>query len=276
MFSIESMGKIFFTILKYLFYFICAVILFLFITWLIEIFGVDPSNKFAGIFTPLIIGSLTAYVALNQYKLAQKQHDLAKEQKALTARQADIAEQQASVARENKEIAHNKLKLELFDKRYAVFEQFIEYFGYYFDLRLDIDYYVKLSPTEEQDYTTARDRPAFIKPIYERALERINEIQENNAKNKQSLEIVLAKTKFLYDLNIHEILFDFSKRTIELGSLQYNFLIEELEFYKSNYLTDGGQHVSNIQKIEEEKTVLARMLGDKITNEIRPFLHVPE
>lgn len=262
--------------LQYLFLILCALYIFSYIVFFVEIFGVKAVNQFSGILTPLVIGLITAYVAWSQYKLAKKQHELAREQKQLTERQADISEQQARVARENKDIAHNKLKLELFDKRYAVFEQFIEYFGYYFDLRLDINYYVKLSPTEEQDYTTAKDRPAFIKPIYERALERINEIQENNAKNKQSLEIVLAKTKFLYDLNIYRILFDFSKRTIDLGYLQYNFLIEELERYKNNYLTDGGQHVSNIQKIEEEKTVLARMLGDKITNEIRPFLHVPE
>ncbi|WP_281855143.1 hypothetical protein [Acetobacter pasteurianus] len=262
-----------------LMYISCAIDIFLFIIFIIlivTVFGVEASNKFSGIVTPLIIGLCTVYVAWCQYNLAKKQHELAKEQKQLTEKQATISEQQVRVAEENKDIAHNKLKLELFEKRYDLFNQFAEYFSECYAMSLSIDHYIKLSPKEEEDYTTTTTRSDFIQPIYERAVKEIKRLEEWNEDKKKELEIGLLKVKFLFNMKTHEILFQFSKDTHSLAVNQYEFLFREIEKYRNTYVTSGPAHVSDISEIVAERISLARRLHVEITKEVKPFLHVPE
>lgn len=148
--------------------------------------GVDRSNKFAGIFTPLVVSGVTAYFAWNQLNLG-------KEQKALTERQAEIARQQAVTAQENKEIAANKLRLDLFDKRYEVFSKILKHFSVTFDLSMKLNDYLCMTQLEQEEFTTTKDRKSFIDPIYERAKGKIERQVNYNKKIKQIEKLILQK-----------------------------------------------------------------------------------
>lgn len=83
--------------------------------------GADVSNKFAGIFTPLLVAAVTIY-------LSNRQHNIADAQRA-------VAEESKNIAATNRDIAERKLKLELFEKRYELYHKFtktyLEYTKYY-------------------------------------------------------------------------------------------------------------------------------------------------
>ncbi|MCP1240882.1 hypothetical protein NKW44_14565, partial [Acetobacter lovaniensis] len=232
---------------------------------LIGQFGVDRSNKFAGIFTPLVVAGVTAYFAWNQLNLGR-------EQKALTERQAEIARQQAITAKENKEIAANKLRLDLFDKRYEVFSKILKHFSFAFDLSLDINDYLCLTPSEKNEYSICHERNFLSGEIYDRAKNKLEIILKYNQESKTDREVDLTKIKLLFDDRIHRILFSFSKESHKLLKEEHDFLSEILD---ECHHTDVIPNYS-IETIDSEKKRLARILNDEIIIAVRPFLKFPE
>lgn len=81
---------------------------------LIGQFGVDRSNKFAGIFTPLIVAVVTIY-------LSRRQHNIADAQRA-------VAEESKNIADAQRVIAKQKIRLDLFDKRYSMYQEIFSLF----------------------------------------------------------------------------------------------------------------------------------------------------
>ncbi|WP_406236947.1 hypothetical protein ACF3NX_06450 [Acetobacter orientalis] len=216
--------------------------------------GPKISNQVAGIFTPIITAIITGFFAWSQLNLG-------KEQKALAAQQAKTA--------------HSKLKLDLFDKRYELFKSVLEHFSYGFDLPLDLNEYLCLTFSEETEYTVATDRKEFITPICERAYQKIEEIKFYNRTNKMAREVDLSKIKFLFNDEIHDILFDFSKQAFDLVTDEYEFLHHSLISYRNSYI-GGKSSTFDIQGILTKRSKLAAQIKGTITEKIRPFLHVPE
>lgn len=243
--------------------YIYPVILFFFlIVIMVSIFSVDQTNKFMGIFTPLIVGGMTAWVAWNQFQLSKEQKEISK--------------QQADIAKKNKKIAKNKLKLELFEKRYLAFEDFVEYFSSCHDLNLAIDHYINLSPEESENYVSMQDRRAFIDPIYQRTLNEIKKIKSHNDESKIKLQVTLTRIIFLFNDNIYQILLKFSMDTHQYGSDVYELLLEELENFKEVAMGNSGHTTTDLTKFIEKRTSLSRRLHDEIRKSMEPFLKIPK
>lgn len=192
------------------------------------LYGADTSNKVAGIFTPLIVGGVTAYVAWNQYKLAQRQHELSREQKSLTERQANIAEQQAITARENKEIAHNKLRMEQFDKRYMVYKSVLDFSLFSLDLYVFWSDYlnmfsVKVENNKYASYRIYEDS----KGKFDEAFAFFRQKTEDLTKMKKDSYLVLSQSKFLFSEDIFLYLDSIHTMAFDLGKLKNDIVIKQ-------------------------------------------------
>ncbi|KXV69793.1 hypothetical protein AD952_14130 [Acetobacter cerevisiae] len=238
------------------------IIFFVVVSLMASIFTVDSTSKFIGIFTPLMVGGMTAWVAWNQFQLSKEQKEISK--------------QQADIAKKNKKIAKNKLKLELFEKRYLAFEDFVEYFSSCHDLDLDISHYINLSPEESENYVSMHDRRAFIDPIYQRTLNEIKEIKSRNDESKIKLQVTLTRIIFLFNDNIHQILLKFSKDIHQYGNEVYELLLEELENFKDAAMGNSALITTDVTKFIEKRHSLGRRLHDEILKSMEPFLKIPK
>lgn len=88
-------------------------------------FGANTSNKVAGIFTPLIVAAVTIY-------LSGRQHNIADAQRA-------VAEESKNIADAQREIAKQKIRLDLFDKRYSMYQEIFSLFDDFLHLNSLID-----------------------------------------------------------------------------------------------------------------------------------------
>ena len=193
------------------------------------LYGADTSNKVAGIFTPLIVGGVTAYVAWNQYKLAQRQHELAREQKALTERQANIAEQQAQTAKENKDIANNKLRMDQFEKRYMVYKSILEFSLFSLDLYVFWSDYLNMFSVKVLENNRAF--PYRIDPDskgkFDEAFAFFRQKTEDLTKMKKDSYLVLSQSKFLFSEDIFSYLDSVHTMAFDLGKLKNDIVIEQ-------------------------------------------------
>lgn len=109
-------------------YIVVGIFIFLGVTQLVETFGADASNKFAGIFTPLIVAVVTIY-------LSNRQHNIADAQRA-------VAEESKNIADAQRAIAKQKIRLDLFDKRYKMYQEIFNLFDDFLHLNSLIDEFV--------------------------------------------------------------------------------------------------------------------------------------
>ncbi|MCP1244187.1 hypothetical protein GOB86_15140 [Acetobacter lambici] len=211
--------------IKWPFYIVAGILIFLIVTQLVECFGADASNKFAGIFTPLIVAAVTIY-------LSRRQHNIADAQRA-------VAEESKTIAAANRDIAERKLKLELFDKRYAVYKASLEFAVFTSDMSASIRSYMEQFNVEYND--------GLINQTYsidEKEIEKYNECKKYFHKIEKDFDelkgrsyCVIVQAKFLFDENsfkyfdnLHDLSFSLGNRKIELIKrqiLQKNFYINE-------------------------------------------------
>ncbi|MBF0877490.1 hypothetical protein HKD21_11610 [Gluconobacter cerevisiae] len=212
--------------------------------------------------SPLIVVAVTGYFAWCQLKISRAQKEL--------------SERQASTA-------HTKLKLDLFDKRYEAYQNIIEHFVYCYDLPMGIMAYYRLTEEENIEYHRLRtfsrsgdDKIRFIRPIRERALEKIDSISVYNVESKKKRELDLERVRFLYSDDVYHVLFDFSKECHELLGHQHRTLIVCLNREVDSFLGIPALANPNMADIESKKSKLAIEFKTNIVDTMRPYLHVPE
>ena len=193
--SLWNFFKIIVFLTKWTIYTALGLFLFLAITQAVETFGIDASNKFTSMFTPLIVAIIT-------YILTTRQHDIADAQR-------EVAVQQASIAAINKDIASNKLRIELFDRRYEI----------YLKISSTIDL---ICSNHSKIYSFTNDflygqsiseSSSFFKNKYQE----IMDIKNDNNKNLRELEEYLDRIKFFFNE-------DAKKKCAEMISNSYKYL----------------------------------------------------
>ncbi|GBQ66498.1 hypothetical protein AA0474_1137 [Acetobacter lovaniensis NRIC 0474] len=250
--------------IKWPFYIVAGILIFLIVTQLVECFGADASNKFAGIFTPLIVAAVTIY-------LSRRQHNIADAQRA-------VAEESKNIAAANRDIADRKLRLELFDKRYEIYQTFVEFFVYCHDIPLDIREYLKLSKKEEESVFLYED-PKVWNESLERAEKNIGKIQQNLDLFKNKCEISIGKSMFLFksDNNIVYVSFlNIAKETYEFGFSKKEYLEANLQKFEIDYKNSDPQIQTDISQIEIEKFRLKNKFKNELAIILQSFLHIPE
>lgn len=284
----QLLGRIFTFMSKNLFCFCLILVASYFLYRLASngfLYGADTSNKVAGIFTPLIVGGVTAYVAWNQYKLAQRQHELAREQKSLTERQANIAEQQAQTAKENMEVAHNKLRMEQFDKRYEVFGIILKHFSVAFNTSLNISNYLNMNAADFDNMSKlekikpeeqVEKKNEFMLPIFDRAMEKVNEIIVYNDNAKIDREVELVKIKFLFNENIYKCILEISKETHSLLNMKCKNIKGNLVVFSNNYVYNKKDNSNGDEEIRQKITMLTNKIHYELEPLVQPFFRVPE
>ncbi|MFT8309161.1 hypothetical protein [Acetobacter malorum] len=233
--------------IKWLFKIVLGIFIFLVITWLVEIYGVDNSNKFASMFTPLIVACVTIY-------LSNRQHNIADAQRAVAVQQAKIAESNSEISRENKDIALRKLRLELFNKRYAVFQVIKQAY-----VRT---YYCNEDISQEPD--TFQIMTSFAVNINK------NEIIDH----LKSIKTDLIKDISEFTLCVNQVEYLFNKETydkcVEMG--------EELEEYIKNFetiiksyeknLIHNNKYIKIYNKIQTKYTIIEVL--------VKPYMSLSE
>jgi hypothetical protein len=220
----------------------------------IDAFDVERVNKFITMFGPFTI----AYVAYQQYKLAQKQLDLSREQRSLTERQADIAGQQAQTAKENKEIADAKLKLEKFEKRYEVFNSVISFYINCAHMdKTPADYFYRKPTDRGRRFFLNRSDLDNLQKAMNAALDDRrqldNELKKTNA--------IISKARFLFDESIY---YEF------LGVLEEGYRIATT--YNDNTVTG----LNNVSSYLKKQSIVYPLLNTstidaKTMDEIKKF-----
>ena len=198
--------------IKWPVYIVAGIFIFLGITQLVECFGADASNKFAGIFTPFIVAAVTIY-------LSNRQHNIADAQRA-------VAEESKNIAAANRDIADRKLKLELFDKRYEVYNSVISFYSFSLSLNKRPSEYI-------HGPTMALCKKYFFNIEHKNKL---NEALDKAKKDRIELEkqyevkiISIQKARFIFDEKTFYKFDEIISESYKIGKIYNDDAIKQLE-----------------------------------------------
>lgn len=187
--------------LKWFIYIVAGIFIFLGVTQLVECFGVDAANKFAGMFTPLIVAVVTIY-------LSNRQHNIADAQRAIAVQQAKTAS--------------NKLRLDLFDKRFNVYQNIIE-------IKAGIDDIVSHIENSLRIKKAIRDTTKYI---FTHPDKKLDEKKLHSQENVKILEANLGKVEFLFNESLRENCTEIIKYcNLFLLSIEFQYEDEIFSFY---------------------------------------------
>lgn len=259
--SLEISKKVWFWI-KWPIYIVAGIFIFLGITQLVECFGADASNKFAGIFTPFIVAAVTIY-------LSNRQHNIADAQRA-------VAEESKNIAATNRDIAERKLRLELFEKRFSAYAAIIDFFMECYELSYNVLTFMSIEPEQIEEFVEPTNPIKLVDGLFMRGLDCIIGIQKNIPEKKKKLEVDLIKIKFLFNDEINQELFEFLRDVRDLYIEKCKYLESEILKYRKNYDNYKSIIPDKYDHLEEIETALSKRLNGRITDLVEPFLRVPE
>lgn len=189
--KVLEMIRLIWSWIKWPIYIATGILIFLFITQLVECFGADASNKFASMFTPLIVAVVTYVLTTRQHDIADAQREVASQQAGIAASNRDIASANSEIARENKDIAANKLRMDLFEKRYELYQEFMETFR---EFSRSNDKVVRIVSASDHG-TYIPYNSSFIR----NRLDEISGIKQKNNEKAGSLYRNIDKMRFLFN-----------------------------------------------------------------------------
>ncbi|MFT8850371.1 hypothetical protein [Acetobacter orientalis] len=229
--------------MKWLIYIVVGIITFLGITQLVECFGVDASNKFAGMFTPLIVAGVTIY-------LSNRQHNIADDQRAIAEVQARIADSNRKIASENSKIAYNKIRMDLFDKRFEVYEYITDLFDEFANLKMKVNYYVQSKDTIDSRPDSSEYYSNYKLDIQNEKINHENSIKQSYYK--------MQKIEFL-----------FNRVCADHFQEMLGYMAKSIWSFNSS---DPGTHKMDVSDSWRDKCKLASDCYDKLLSEMKPYM----
>ena len=247
---------------------ICGVIALLLVPffYLIWNVGVDKANKFAGIFTPLIVALVTIY-------LSNRQHNIADAQRA-------VAEESKNIAATNRDIADKKMKLELFEKRYELYEAVHSFYFYCSQMnKTALDYFHgRKKPLELWDRFEAGDYEKF-----KEANKAAKEDRENLESQYKEKMTIISKALFLFDRQIYdnfEYVITHCYQIAEINNEEAIKKLESLEEDVKNYMNS----LHRTYKLKSDNiipnkdllgdTEMTRYMKDDLPNRVSKYLKI--
>lgn len=222
--------------------------------------GADTANKFAGIFTPIIVAGVTIY-------LSNRQHNIADAQRA-------VAEENKNIAAANRDIADKKMKLELFEKRYEIYNSVVGIYSFALSLNKRPAEYIYGSTMEIDKcfFFNIDDKDKFKK-----ALEKAKNDRIELDKQYEEKIISIEKSRFIFGEEVFHKFGEIISKSYKIGRIFNNDAIKNLE----NNISSLGNSITvirNSHSIDDENIdeiiKFETYMGGKIQVELSKYLDI--